>query len=349
VSRRYVAFAPDLFATRSAKTAHGAIGYGRDPVVAVVDPSLRGRRVRDVLPYLDSDVPIVADLAATRPFAPTALLLGTAPPGGVLPEGWRSTILEALASGLDVVSGLHQMLGDDPDFAAAARRGRTTISDVRAAPPPRLFSGAAFDVRTVVLLTVGSDAAVGKMTAALEFAAAARAAGTDARFVATGQTGIVIAGRGTSIDRTIADFATGAVEELVVADGDAELLVVEGQGGIAHPAFAPVALALLYGSAPDALLLVHRPTRERAEGFSTPIPTLPDLIELYESLCATVKPARVVGVALNTCDLDGAAAEDALAAARTATGLPCADLVRGDAAAFYAALRPALGEKGAPR
>jgi len=349
VSRRYVAFAPGLFATRSAKTAHGAIAYGRDPVVAVVDPTLGGRRVRDALPYLDSDVPIVADLAAARRFEPTALLLGTAPPGGVLPDGWRATILEALAAGLDVVSGLHDMLGDDPEFANAARRSAATISDVRAPPPPRLFTGAAFGVRAVVLLTVGSDAAVGKMTAALELTAAARAAGTDAHFVATGQTGIVIAGRGTAIDRTIADFATGAVEELVVADGDAELLVVEGQGGIAHPAFAPVTLALLYGSAPDALLLVHRPTRERAEGFATPIPSLPDLVALYEALCATVKPARVIGVALNTGDLDAAGAERALEAAREATGLPCADLVRGEAAAFYAALRPMLAGKGSPR
>jgi len=349
VSRRYVAFAPDLFATRYAKTAHGAIAYGSDPVVAVIDPALRGRRVRDVLPYLASDAPIVGDLASTRPFAPTALLLGTAPLGGVLPEGWRSTVVEALTSGLDVVSGLHAMLGEDPEFAAAARVGRATISDVRAAPPPRLFTGAAFGVRAVVLLTVGSDAAVGKMTAALELTAAARAAGTDAHFVATGQTGIVIAGRGTAIDRTIADFSTGAVEELVVADGDAELLVVEGQGGIAHPAFAPVTLALLYGSAPDALLLVHRPTRERAEGFATPIPPLRDLVALYEALCATVKPARVIGVALNTGDLDAAAAEGALVAARAATGLPCADLVRGDAAAFYAALRPMLAGKGSPR
>ena len=347
--RRYAILAPGLFAGRSAKTAHGAIAYGADPTVAVIDPDHAGRRVRDVVAYLASDVPIVGDLDDALRYGPTALLVGVAPPGGALPEAWRASILRAIEAGLEIVSGLHQFLGDDAAFARAAERADTTIWDVRAAPPPRLFTGAANGVSARVALLVGSDAAVGKMTAALELTGAATRRGVRARFVATGQTGIVIAGTGTAIDRVIADFATGAAEELVLdAAAGADLLFVEGQGGINNPAFAPVTLALLYGCAPDALVLVHLVTRTHIEEFGTPLLGLRTLISLYEGLTASVKPARVAGIALNTHGLDDGEARDAIAAAQTETGLPCDDVVRFGADALYAAIAPALAEKTAP-
>jgi uncharacterized NAD-dependent epimerase/dehydratase family protein len=343
--RRYAILAPGLFAGRGAKTAHGAIAYSSDPTVAVIDSSQAGKRVRDVVPYLDSDAPLVASLEEALPFAPTSLLVGVAPAGGALPADWRATILRALAAGLEVVSGLHDFLGEDPEFAAAAARNGARIWDVRTPPPPRLFSGAGNAVAARVVLTVGSDCAVGKMTASLELTKAARAAGVDARFAATGQTGIVIAGRGIPIDRTISDFTSGAAEQLVIENGDAELLFVEGQGGIAHPAFAPVTLGLLYGSCPDALVLVHLATRTHVEDYGTPLLPLPRLIEIYETLCATVKPARVAGIALNTHGLDDAAARRALDDARASTGLPCDDVVRNGPDGLYAALAPAFAAK----
>lgn len=345
-ARRYAILAPGLFATRAAKTAHGVIAYSQDVTVAVVDPGHAGSRVRDAVPYLQSDAPIVASVAEALAFGPTALLIGVAPPGGALPPPWRASILRALEAGLEIVSGLHEFLGDDPEFASAAARRGARIWDVRVPPPPRLFGNAAANVAARVVLTVGSDCAVGKMTASLELTRAARTRGERASFVATGQTGIMIAGSGTAVDRVIADFASGAAEELVLAHApEGDLLFVEGQGGINHPAFAPVTLALLYGSAPDTLVLVHLATRTHIEDFDTPLLPLPQLVALYESLCATVKPARVAGIALNTLGLDDAGARRAIAAAARETGLPCDDLVRFGPHAFYDAIAPALAEK----
>ncbi len=344
--RRYAILAPGLFASRSAKTAHGVIAYAADETAAVIDPSHAGERVRDVVPYLNSDAPIVADLDAALAYGPTALLIGVAPSGGALPLAWRTTILEALAAQLEIVSGLHEVLGDDPELARAAQRTGGTIRDVRVPPPPRLFSGEANRVAARVALFVGSDCAVGKMTAALELTRAARERGRRADFVATGQTGIMIAGKGIAIDRVIADFASGAAEQLVLdAAPHADILFVEGQGGINHPAFAPVTLALLYGCAPDVLILVDLATRERIDGYGTPLLPLPRLIALYEELCGSVKPAKVCGIALNTHGCDDARARAAIADAHARTGLPCDDVVRYGPHALFDAIAPALVHK----
>jgi uncharacterized NAD-dependent epimerase/dehydratase family protein len=345
--RRYAILAPGLFATRSAKTAHGVIAYSSDATVAVIDASHAGERVRDVVPYLRSDAPIVASVEDALPYAPTALLVGVAPAGGALPRDWRAAILRAIDAGLEIVSGLHAFLGKDREFADAAAQRGVRIWDVRTPPPPRLFSGEGNEVTARVVLTVGSDCAVGKMTASLELTKAARAAGVDARFVATGQTGIVIAGAGIPIDRTISDFTSGAAEQLVIDNQGAAVLFVEGQGGIGNAAFAPVTLGLLYGTCPDALVLVHLATRTHVEDYGTPLAPLARLVELYEALCATVKPARVAGVALNTHGLDDAAARRAIAEARASTGLPCDDVVRFGPHELYAAMAPAFAAKTA--
>ncbi len=343
MTRRYAILAPGHFAT-DAKTAHGVIAYGREPVVAVIDPDCAGRRVGDVLPHLASQAPIVADLGAARAFAPTALLIGTAPKGGALPASWRATILEALAAGLEVVSGLHDMLGDDPEFAAAARTGGSSIWDVRRTPAAPIFSGEVYDLATPTVLLVGNDCAVGKMTAALEIVRAARARGVDADFVPTGQTGIMIAGWGLSIDRVVADFAPGATESLVLesARRGSELIVVEGQGAINHPAYATVTLALMYGSAPDALVLVCAPRRSAIEGYSTPTLGYRELIDVHEALLATVKPAPVVGIALNTRGLSDDLARAEIARAIAQTQLPADDVVRFGAERLTAAMLPAI-------
>lgn len=342
--RRYLVLAPHLFATRSAKTAHGVIAYSTDITVAVVDPDHAGKRVRDVVHYLDSDAPIVATVAEGLAFGPTSLLVGTAPPGGALPLEWRAEVSAAIRAKLEIVSGLHDFLGEDIEFRGLADEHDTRIWDLRLPPAAPLFSGAAYDIAAKILLTVGSDCAVGKMTASLELTRAARERNADAVFVPTGQTGIAIAGWGTSIDRVIADFAPGATEQLVL-EGERrarDLLVVEGQGGINHPAYAPVTLALLYGSAPDALVLVHLVTRTEIEGYGIPVLSYRDLIRTYEGLCATVKPARVVGIALNTLGLSDDEARAAIADAREQTHLPVDDLVRFGPYAFYDAIAPAV-------
>ncbi len=349
MTRRYVVLAPGAYAGRAAKTAHGVIAYSRDTVVAVVDPDHAGKRVRDVVPYLHSDAPIIATVRESLRFEPTSLLIGIAPPGGALPPAYRAEIAVALQSRLEVVNGLHAFLNDDTEMRALADKHDSRIWDLRMPPAAPLFSGAAYDIASRVVLTVGSDCAVGKMTAALELTRAAQSAGAAAEFVPTGQTGIAIAGWGTSVDRVIADFASGASEQLVL-EGDRRagspggILFVEGQGGIAHPGYAPVTLALLYGCAPDALILVHLVTRTKIDGYDIPMPSYRALIRTYEALCASIKPARVAGIVLNSYGLDEGAARAAIAAAREQTGLPCDDLVRFGPDAFYAAIASQLGK-----
>jgi uncharacterized NAD-dependent epimerase/dehydratase family protein len=346
--RRYAILAPDRFID-DAKTAHGVIAYGRDETVAVIDGSCAGKTVRDVKPYLKSDAPIVANVREALAFSPTSLLIGTAPKGGALPPAWRAAVLDAIEAKLEIVSGLHDMLGEDAEFASAARRSGVRIWDVRKPPATPLFSGAAYGVKAPVALVVGNDCAVGKMTVALELVRAAEHAGTRAEFVPTGQTGIMIAGWGISIDRVIADFAPGATEQLVLeaAKRDPQLIVVEGQGSINHPAYGPVTLALMYGAAPDALVLVCDPARTRIEGYATPTLGYSELIRAHESLLGPVKPASVVGIALNTRALDEGAARDAIARAREETGLPADDVVRYGAGDFYAAIAPRIEKRTA--
>ncbi len=341
--RKYAVLAPGQFAD-NAKTAHGVIRYSSDETVAVIDPLCAGGSVREVVPHLDCDAPIVASVAESLRYEPTSLLIGTAPKGGKLPPEWRAEILRAIEGGLEIVSGLHDMLAEDPEFAAAARRHNVAIWDVRKPPDVPLFSGAAYDVRAPILLAVGNDCAVGKMTVMLELARAARESGVRAEFVPTGQTGIMIAGWGIAVDRVISDFATGASELLVMeaAERNAQYILVEGQGAINHPAYAPVTLALLYGCAPDELLLVVDVKRTHMETYGTPILSYSELIAMHESLCATVKPAAVAGIALNTHGLDASAAATEIARAREETSLPADDVVRNGAGSLWNAVAPRL-------
>jgi uncharacterized NAD-dependent epimerase/dehydratase family protein len=336
MSRRYAILAPGRFAV-DAKTAHGVIRYGTDEIVAVIDPSNAGRRVRDVLAYLESDAPIVESVAQALQFSPNALLVGTAPKGGGLPPEWRGAILEAIGARLEIVSGLHEILSDDREFRVAAGAAGTTIWDVREAPEVPLFAGDVYDVAAPVVLTVGNDCAVGKMSVSLELVRAARNAGKKARFVPTGQTGVLIAGWGISVDRVIADFAAGAAEQLVLyaAHEGADLIVVEGQGAINHPAYAAVTLALMAGCAPDALVLVCDPRRVTIESYPTPALGYAEAIAIHEALLKTLKPANVVGIALNTYGLKPDEARSEVARASEITGLPADDLVRFGAERFY--------------
>src|SRR5918912_3088232 len=247
--RRYATLAAGRFADSSAKTAHGLIRYGKDDVVCVMDSTLAGERVASVLPDLGRDAPIVGSLEEALELSPTSILVGLAPAGGRLPEEWMDALRGAADAGLEIVSGLHQRLG--------AEFPGKKVWDVR--EPPQdipLFSGAGFGVEPKVALTVGTDTAIGKMTAALEIERSAREAGVGAEFVATGQTGIIIAGWGVCVDAVVSDFVAGASEQLVLeaARRDPELILVEGQGSLGHPAYSGVTLGLLHGSCPDCLV-----------------------------------------------------------------------------------------------
>jgi uncharacterized NAD-dependent epimerase/dehydratase family protein len=198
-------------------------------------------------------------------------------------------------------------------------------------------------VRSQVVLAIGSDCAVGKMTAMLEVERAAKAGGASIAFLATGQTGILIAGKGIAVDRVISDFITGAAEQLVVeAALNADVLLVEGQGGIFHPAYAPVTFGLLYGSAPDALVLCHRAGKTHIDGFDVALPDLPELIAAHEELVRRIKPARVIAVALDTSALSAEEARRVIAQSAETTGLPVDDPVRNGGSKLWGAIEQAL-------
>jgi uncharacterized NAD-dependent epimerase/dehydratase family protein len=337
--RRYAIIADGLLSQRTAKTAFGVLRYGRDQVVAVIDRGHAGKTMLDVAPALGSPAPVVASLDDALAFSPNALLIGVATAGGYSPPEFRPQILKAIDAGLEVVSGLHALLADDPEFVARARASGARLWDVRV-PPSDLgvFDGRAYGVPQTVVLAVGSDCAVGKMSVMLEIERAANATGRNAEFVATGQTGILIAGKGIAVDRVISDFVAGAAERLVLEADPSVVTLVEGQGSIFHPAYAPVTFGLLLGAAPDLLVFCHDASRSSIDGFDVAIPALHVLIDAHEAYLRSIKPARCVAVALNTSKLDEADARAAIASAERDTGLPATDPVRYGAAPLWHAI-----------
>jgi uncharacterized NAD-dependent epimerase/dehydratase family protein len=343
-TRRYAVLTEGYLADPSAgKTAHGVMRFRSNDIAAVVDSTHAGKRVVDVVASLRCYAPIVASVDEALQYDPTSLLIGVATHGGALPPHLRPPVLRAIDAGLEIVNGLHQFVNDDPEFVQHARKSGARLWDVRAVGTIPAFTGAAYDVPQRVVLAVGSDCAVGKMTAMLEIERAARESGTQAEFVATGQTGIIIAGWGTCVDRVISDFVTGAAEQLLLkASRLSDVLLVEGQGSIFHPAYAPVTFGLLYGSAPDALLLCHRPNMTHIDGFKNAVPDLPALIAAHETMLANVKPARVAAIALDTSALDTPGALQAIKDVELQTGLPTDDPVRSGGHKLWRALSAAL-------
>ena len=330
---------------RNAKTAHGVLRYSRDPVLCVIDEKYAGRTVADVLPELDSDAPIVSTIDEALEFSPTSLLLGVATPGGWMPDSWRDTIVKALSSGREVVNGLHRFLGEDEEFVRVAETHGGSLWDVR--DPPKdipLFSGKPLKLNKKVVLTVGTDCAVGKKTTAIEVSRAGRAGGASTEFVATGQTGIIIAGRGIAVDRVISDFVSGAAEKLVCeTHPSTDYVVVEGQGSLWHPAYSAVTLGLLHGSCAHALVLCHQAGRTAIEEPPyTLLPSLPDMIATYERMASVNRPARVACISVNCKDLDEREADEELARIEEETGLPAGDVFLGHAPKLWTALERAL-------
>jgi len=328
---RIVLLAHDAFAERDeAKTAAGLLRYGNYDVRAVLDRSNAGRRVPDVHPD-GPDVPIVARMADVEE-AVDALVVGVASVGGRFDEDWRPDVRAALRRGCTVVAGLHDFLQEDDELAALADAHGGGFWDVRR-PPADLpvGQGLAATVDATVVLTVGTDCAVGKKTVALELMEAARARGETAAFVPTGQTGVMIAGWGTVVDAVPTDFAAGAVEQMILEKEDTcDWLFVEGQGTIVHPGYSGVACSLLHGAMPDALVLCHAADRATLHGFDAfELPPLQEYVRLHEALARPVRPTRVAAGALNTSNIaDDAAARQAVDRYADALGVPAADPVR---------------------
>jgi uncharacterized NAD-dependent epimerase/dehydratase family protein len=286
-----------------------------------------------VVPFALRDVPIVATLREAIERGANTLLVGVAPTGGKLDAAWRPTLLEAIGAGLHVEAGLHTQLSEDAELRRAATRAGVALRDLRAAPPDLTVpQSPGSRPRSVhVVHSVGSDTVIGKKVVTLELDRMARERGLRSVYVPTGQTGVAIAGWGIAVDHVISDYVAGAAERLVHQGAErGDLLFVEGQGALFHPAYSGVTLGLLHGSAPDLLVLVHKAGAAAIRNYpDLPIPPLPELIAAYEGLARRVRPARVVAIALNTADLESDEdAREAIAAAQAETGLVADDVVR---------------------
>lgn len=313
----------------NAKMAEGILRYGRNPAVAVIDSTQAGKRVRDLCP-IDSDVPVVASLAEAIDRGARVLVLGTAPSGGRIPAEWMEMLREAVARGLCVVNGMHDQLS--LLLGQGLREGQW-IWDIRIPqgelPPIAKARAAALDNTRVLM--VGTDMAVGKMTAGLELHRSLLARGVNAAFLATGQTGIAITGNGIPLDAIKVDHAAGSVERMVLAATSHDVVVIEGQGSLLHPG-STATLALMRGSCCNAMVLCHRAGMESLDTLDeVRVPPLRDVIALNEmtaSANGALTRARVLGIALNTSRLGPSEAQVAIERTADDTGLPVTDPVR---------------------
>jgi uncharacterized NAD-dependent epimerase/dehydratase family protein len=344
--QRFLIIADGEFGPLTSKTANSCIRYFPERIVAVLDRRQVGKTAQDVLGF-GGTIPVVGDFerGIAEGKGATAVLIGIAPPGGRLPDEWRGWLRTAIERRLEIWSGLHTFIADDPELGPLAKVKAVRILDARR-PPPNLpiADGRAAEVDAFVILAVGSDCNVGKMTAQLELRDALVRRGQRARFVATGQTGIFIEGWGTAVDAVVADFVAGAAEQLVLEGAkDADIVLVEGQGSLIHPGYSGVTLGLLHGACPDALILCHQVTRDFIGDYHgrepwVKIPSYRELIDIYERAARPVHPTKVIGICLNTFDMEEEAARAAVAKAQQETGLPATDPVRFDPAPLVDAI-----------
>lgn len=319
------------------KTGLAMLRHRSGPIVAVIDPDHAGQRL-DLLTGIARHVPVVRNLAEALSYGPAVAVIGLAPSGGVLPEAMRADVLEALDAGLSLASGLHTYLNDDPELRAALRPGRW-IWDLRREPAGLGVGQArAATLSCKRILAVGTDMAVGKMSACLAVHESACRAGVPSEFVGTGQAGILISGRGVPLDAVRVDFAAGAVEAAVLSAAkrlsQKGVVFVEGQGSFCHPGSCAT-LPLLRGSQPTALMMVHRARQSTIERLpAIPLPPLEELVAICESLASIGRPAgstvapRVKALALNTARLNDSEASDLVAEFSARLGIVCRDPIR---------------------
>jgi uncharacterized NAD-dependent epimerase/dehydratase family protein len=318
IAHPYLIFLGDVQDQLAAKTALGIVDWRRDWCLGQM--RLAGCKADARLP----------DMSITHAAAKGArtFVIGVANAGGVLPEHWVATIVAAIETGMDVASGLHVRLGDVPAIADAASKHGRQLFDVRHTRQ-RFETGKGVKRSGLRLLTVGTDCSAGKKYTALSLERAMRAAGFDAHFKATGQTGVFISGRGVAIDAIVADFISGAVEWLSPEMPATRWDIIEGQGSLFHPSFAGVTLGLLHGAQPDAFVVCHEPTRKTMRGVPAPLPTIGDVIHQTLALGRLTNPAiRCVGIAINTEALDENEARRLCDEAARLHGLPASDPVR---------------------
>lgn len=293
--KRISILARGCFNTDKAKTAHGLIRHcKRFKIIEVVDEALAGRDAGEVMGIGNIGIPVVSDFSKST----DAVVIGIAPPGGKLPKQLRLDIKKAIKNRIDIISGMHEFLSDNPEFSKLAKKYHVKIWDVRK-PPENLDIARGLRRKAPVVLVCGTDSCIGKRTTALELVGSAKKHNVNAGFVATGQTGIMVGcDAGIAVDAIPSDFVAGTVEKMiqkVSSDKSKQIIFVEGQGSLNHSAYGAVALGILYGAKPDCTIIVHSHARSYRNSYPEKIPQLTEEIALVEKLGKT----KIVGISLN--------------------------------------------------
>jgi uncharacterized NAD-dependent epimerase/dehydratase family protein len=313
------------------KTGLAMLRYSRSPIVAVIDYQAAGQSLVE-LTGINNPTPIVDSIAAALPYHPNVVAIGIAPSGGKLPQPWFQEIEQAVKAGLSIVNGLHTPMAHHPALAPWLRPEQW-IWDVRQEPQDlTVGTGQASQLPCKRILAVGTDMSVGKMSTILELNRACQRQGVRSKVIATGQTNLMLGDDGIPLDAVRVDYASGAVERMMMRYGyDYDLLFVEGQGSLLNPS-STATLPLLRGSQPTHLVLVHRAGQTHIHNCpQVKIPALRRVVNLYEHVAAAggaFDGPRVVAIALNTGHLTKAEADQAILSVEAETGLPCTDSFR---------------------
>lgn len=310
----------------SAKTASCVVRYKTNEVVALYDTTQPGKTSGELL-GVGGSIPVI-DKLSDAPGANT-LLIGIAPSGGKLPPAWRKVLLEAVDRGMNLVSGLHDFLANDPEIGAAAAKKGVEIYDVRKNNERDVSNRKDLREDCLRIHTVGQDCSVGKMLTSVELTIGLKKRGHDAKFIATGQTGIMIEGDGCPVDCVVSDFVNGAVEKLILANQHHEILLIEGQGSLSHPRYSAVTLGLLHGCVPQGMIMVYEAGRKNVSGMDyIPLTPLKKLIEVNEMMASLAIPSKVIGIAMNSRLLSPEEADKERERVRGELGLPICDVIR---------------------
>jgi uncharacterized NAD-dependent epimerase/dehydratase family protein len=330
MKRRILALAEGRFSPLKSKTANAALIYTPGETVAIIDSTKNGKTAQDVLGY-GGDVPVVASIEEGLKFQPTHLLIGIAPSGGRLPDVWRDWIKTAICNKMHILSGLHTILSDDDEFAKLAEEHHVTITDWRKIPLEyEVVSKGNYRTRKAkAILTVGVDCNIGKMTTMLQVYNEFLKRGLKSDFIGTGQTGIMISGKGIAVDAVISDYIAGSIEKCIDAS-NAEgynYIFVEGQGALTHQGYSGVTFGLMHGTMPDAMIMCVQPTRTH-DDYGLPIPDVNTLIKLHEDVITLFRPTKIVGIGINSIGLTDEQSRDEAKKLEDKTGLPAIDAFR---------------------
>ena len=325
---RYAILAIGSFDYILNKTGNMLIRYQPDDVVAVIDPEKAGRTADDII-GIGGLLPVVESFHDAEKYQPDTLVIGFAPPGGIINDETRKEILKAIDAGCHIICGMHVFLNDDDEISYRAKNNDVLLTDLRMPPNPPHFPKGTWKGRNIpVLLVIGTDCDSGKMTTAWEITQRLRSRGRKVNFIGTGQTGILLGGSGVAVDAVVADFMAGELEYVIdEASNGSDLVVVEGQGSINNYAYSGVTMGLIHGCMPDYFVLTHDPSRP-LDVLNHPIPDIKDLIQLHLDLMRPFRKTRFLGINLLTFAFHEQNANDVIIKFEKEFGLATTDLVR---------------------